>query len=383
MFTARYIRKFSSVIGRFYKMNPPICPNIRQWCYDKSHHKHKVCEIVNPLIKESELIIRKLPKTVEHKIASKFKQKQEYLVPEKYLVKLFAARIIGPEGMLILPDGQYCLENAFGTNHLTLKWEYFSILKPKTVRKEGIYYSLLQLMSGHNYYHWIHDSLQKIYLIKDLLPPDILYIVPANLKSWQLHSLKLLDVNLDNLRYFSGEEVWQLEQLYYSPTNTVSGHDSTESNEWLRSVFYQKLGIHTKSSEKTLNIYISRSQATSRRIVNESDLLSLLDKWGFERFWLENMTLPEQIVLFSKAKSVVAPHGAGLTNLLFSQLGTNVLEIFEPNHFNSLCYWSMSESMGHNYWYMLGDRELSESPDIYVSPYKLNQALQEISDHNL
>jgi len=215
------------------------------------------------------------------------------------------------------------------------------------------------------------------------LPSDVLYIVPGNLTSWQLYSLTLLDINLDNLRYFSGEEVWQIEQLYYSPPTTHSGHDSSESNKWLRSAFFQKLGINTESSERKLNIYISRSQATSRRIVNESELLPLLDKWGFERFWLENMTMEEQIVLFSKAKSVVAPHGAGLTNLLFSPFGTNVLDIFEPNNFNSLCFWSMSESLGHKYWYMLGDRGLSHPPDIYVSPHKLNQALEEISGHNL
>jgi capsular polysaccharide biosynthesis protein len=64
-------------------------------------------------------------------------------------------------------------------------------------------------------------------------------------------------------------------------------------------------------------IYITRNDALTRRVVNEQEVIEELTKIGFEIFSLEGLSIVDQAKLFSMAKIVVAPHGAGLTNLDF------------------------------------------------------------------
>ncbi|NOG52157.1 MAG: glycosyltransferase family 61 protein [Chloroflexi bacterium] len=76
-------------------------------------------------------------------------------------------------------------------------------------------------------------------------------------------------------------------------------------------------------------LYISRSKARRRRVLNESAVIALLAPLGFEAFTLEDLSVAEQVRLFAGAEAVVAPHGSGLTNLVFGQ-GIKVIELHTP-----------------------------------------------------
>ena len=75
-------------------------------------------------------------------------------------------------------------------------------------------------------------------------------------------------------------------------------------------------------------LFVSRGSAASRRVVNEAALEPVLTEHGFEIVDPAGMSVAEQVKLFSQARFVAGPHGAGLTNLLFSAPGTRVVEIF-------------------------------------------------------
>jgi len=98
--------------------------------------------------------------------------------------------------------------------------------------------------------------------------------------------------------------------------------------EYLRRMFLnEKQSLKTNYSER---IYISREKASYRRIVNEKDVVGCLEKFGFRTVKLETMSVAEQAACLAAAKVVVAPHGGGLTNLVFCSPGTKVIEIFSP-----------------------------------------------------
>ena len=61
-------------------------------------------------------------------------------------------------------------------------------------------------------------------------------------------------------------------------------------------------------------------------------------------------TIPESRKLFNRAIMVVAPHGAGLSNIIFSQPGTCVVEglCYEANKVNH-CYKHLAQVLGHIY----------------------------------
>ncbi|MGJ8514017.1 glycosyltransferase family 61 protein [Carnimonas bestiolae] len=79
-----------------------------------------------------------------------------------------------------------------------------------------------------------------------------------------------------------------------------------------------------------LNLYISRSNG-SRGPSNERDLEVLLSRKGFIIIHAESLSIEQQMLLFSMAGKVVAPHGAGLTNIAFMKKGSFLLELF-PSH---------------------------------------------------
>jgi hypothetical protein len=74
-------------------------------------------------------------------------------------------------------------------------------------------------------------------------------------------------------------------------------------------------------------IYITRRSAAKRRVLNEEDLLISLKDRGYSVYELELLTFEDQIRLFRSAKTVIGPHGAGLTWILFCRPSTAVIEI--------------------------------------------------------
>jgi capsular polysaccharide biosynthesis protein len=95
-------------------------------------------------------------------------------------------------------------------------------------------------------------------------------------------------------------------------------------------------------------IFISRNDTASRRILNESSLSSLLDKHGFETITLTGRPLSDQIQLFAEASHVIGVHGAGLTNILFSNQHCRVIEILPP-FVATKAYWLLASALGQSY----------------------------------
>ncbi|RYZ63453.1 MAG: glycosyltransferase family 61 protein, partial [Proteobacteria bacterium] len=77
-------------------------------------------------------------------------------------------------------------------------------------------------------------------------------------------------------------------------------------------------------------IFISRSDAKIRQLLNEEEVMASLKPFGFESIVLTGMSLTEQIQVFRGAELVVGPHGAGLANVVFMQPGASVVEIISP-----------------------------------------------------
>ncbi|WP_170866029.1 glycosyltransferase family 61 protein [Rhizobium sp. NFR03] len=62
-------------------------------------------------------------------------------------------------------------------------------------------------------------------------------------------------------------------------------------------------------------IYISRSDASDRKLVNEREVEALVSRHGFTVVSLQGRSLQEQACLLHSANIIISPHGAGLTNI--------------------------------------------------------------------
>ncbi len=119
-------------------------------------------------------------------------------------------------------------------------------------------------------------------------------------------------------------------------TFMTHGQDLGYINTWQISSLQNKL----KTCDNTLpkdNYYISR--ASSRRSPSfENTLQVKLEKLGFQVLYLEELNFELQRDQLSSAKTIIGPHGAGLTSALWAHK-PNVIELMDSSFFNRCYEW--------------------------------------------
>jgi hypothetical protein len=98
-------------------------------------------------------------------------------------------------------------------------------------------------------------------------------------------------------------------------------------------------------------IYISRKMG--RKMAKEELLVEGLVSRGFEIMCLEELGLSEQIRAFQEAAVIVGPHGAGHANIMWSQPGIHLIEVFNQNWMHP-CYALLAEIKGIHYHCLVG-----------------------------
>ncbi|MGL6283693.1 MAG: glycosyltransferase family 61 protein, partial [Microcoleaceae cyanobacterium] len=138
--------------------------------------------------------------------------------------------------------------------------------------------------------------------------------------------------------------------------------------QFLKDTFLPKGKINSPYGER---IYISRSQASRRRILNETEILEDLNNLGFVSVFLESMSVEEQAICMAGARVIIAPHGAGLTNLVFCRPGTKIIELFSDQYLIGL-YWKISNLSGLQHYHLINSssdilgQDQRNSLDIWV-----------------
>jgi capsular polysaccharide biosynthesis protein len=118
-------------------------------------------------------------------------------------------------------------------------------------------------------------------------------------------------------------------------------------------------------SEGPARIYISRRDAAMRRVANEDELLARLRERGYADICLSDLSLREQIRVVGSARSIVAPHGMGLTHILFNRGGGELLELFNPV-VGTDAYAFAARALGMRYGYVLGQETGDRAADFTV-----------------
>jgi len=113
-------------------------------------------------------------------------------------------------------------------------------------------------------------------------------------------------------------------------------------------------------TEKEINEFVANNYKGQLRIIYNHDELqqTLKNKYGnnFRNVNLENISFYEQYLLFKNAKIIIGQHGAGLTNIFFSQnKKTTLIEICPEWNNGSYCFANLSKFCGINYIAIIQD----------------------------
>jgi hypothetical protein len=100
--------------------------------------------------------------------------------------------------------------------------------------------------------------------------------------------------------------------------------------------------------KKTENKHVLIIQRAHNRIIeNEEELLNNLKLFGeLNVVILDNFSFISQIELIHNSKIIVAPHGAGLTHMLFASEGTQFIEIYSKGFHGIYPYKDMASKLG-------------------------------------
>lgn len=188
-----------------------------------------------------------------------------------------------------------------------------------------------------NYYHWMIDILPRLYVAERFLGLKNMRYAVSRVMDFQKQTVGLFGFVPGGDIWFRGEptvcrELWHIDNIF-GPTGRTPGTLATEYTAALRSAV-----LSSRVDGGFDRLYISRRDSSNRVMVNEAALEQRLGELGFAVVCLSGLSVPEQATLFNSAKVIVAPHGAGLTNLLFANSEARVVEIFPSNYIN-FCFF--------------------------------------------
>ncbi len=176
---------------------------------------------------------------------------------------------------------------------------------------------------GHgNYYHWMLDVLPRLAALERESLPHRHYLVTQE-HPFHRQTLDLLDIPADARMAVASPEFYSAPK-FLVPLAPLGV--SRENVRFVCNLLFERTGL-ADTPFTNERIYISRRHANSRRVLNEEELHPLLQKHNFRVCYLEQLSLKEQMLLFRGAETILAPHGAAWTNLIFARPGALALEI--------------------------------------------------------
>lgn len=260
---------------------------------------------------------------------------------------------------IITPDN-FILADISSTYRLTTtrKHPLFSAADLPSVRNLDETVAVVPGKMGYNYFHWMIDILPSLGLLHcsgiDLAGIEKIFINGYWDLPFQRETLKALGIPqpkvIDSNKYRDKYPHIKANRLVVpSPNQTVRA--TQWSCEFLRKLFLAKNTL--ERLDKKERLYISRKKVR-RQVINESQVILFLERFGFKSVTLESLSVYEQASLFSAAEVVISPHGAGLTNTVFCSPGTKIIEIFSA-HSILPYYWVISNQVGLEYYYLEGE----------------------------
>lgn len=209
-----------------------------------------------------------------------------------------------------------------------------------------------------NYYHWILEILPQVRALEtysQVTGEEPLIILPPDPPDFATELLRLTGIQSDQWVKLSSESAF-IGRAVLPETRYWSGseYNPTQSSlNWLQNRL--QANADTTKSSFSANIYISRNDADCRDVENEEDVIEVLSKFGFEKYLLSEHTVEEQIQMFSNARHVVSPHGAGLVNIIFGD-DIEIIEFLARGSQRPF-FFLLSDLLGHDYEYILCDQE--------------------------
>ncbi|WP_231372855.1 DUF563 domain-containing protein [Thioalkalivibrio sp. ALE9] len=204
-----------------------------------------------------------------------------------------------------------------------------------------------EVSDAYNYYHFWMDTVGDLLMLRDTLPshlqPDRFLISHAG-QTWQDEILEQVGIAPAQVIRYADHERLTADELIVPVRDKGEARVSPGLVDRIR----RSVNLPPVAQGAGRLLYISRGDSARRTVRNEADVRDLVQHYGIEVLELSGMSVSEQIDLFASARLVVGTHGAGLTNLMWCQPGTTVVELLPDRH-RVPCFYRICEQRNLNH----------------------------------
>jgi capsular polysaccharide biosynthesis protein len=288
-----------------------------------------------------------------------------YSLPQPFVASLSDVRLVGPYPVA-LADGKLLLEATVFEQMplLNLAYTVSDVVSdgPRRTLGGGRTHldSAVLLYNAWNrgYWHWVVDTLMRLEGVEaytEATGDRPTLVVGPDVDGYQRETLELLGYGPDDWIEWDylHATVDELVVPMGKPTlvNRKEGGLAPIYVDWLRE--RMRSAVEARSDQLdtesfSSRVYISRDDADRRGVSNERELVERLREYGFERYLFAEMDTVETIALLMQADIVVAPHGAGLTDILYAD-DAAVIELSRGTEPNTWAYYMLADQVGLRY----------------------------------
>jgi len=266
--------------------------------------------------------------------------------PDQFVYQVMDLRIVGTFYFgSITPKNDLLLDFSFdpwGSRlHPCLsKWRL-----PKLKRIEGKSAVLMAVGSESNYYHFTLDLMPQLRLLQaagyDLGKIDHFVIRPLR-EAYQTELLTKAGIRADQILPIDDRHHYLLSEAILPQRLVAIEHAARWKLDYLRDLQRDSLSTGER------RLFVGRSKATTRRLVNEEEVAASLASLGYEYMEMDSLSVAGQARIFSQAREIVGVHGAALTNIVYCRPGTRFVEIANSRP-PAVSYWAIADTLGLDY----------------------------------
>ncbi len=208
---------------------------------------------------------------------------------------------------------------------------------PHKTYLEGVTLSCLTNGADGGFYHFLFEAMVKLHFVQPIINHvnQILLNGPAN--PWKLKWLQRANIDISKIIWADNTAHYQCKQLLFT-SRLVSDQ---QINPWsitaLKTLFDIQPAIKPITNKA---IWITRKGSSARDIFWENELLKHFP--SIEYIDLVDLDAAETIKKMQLATHIIAPHGAGLSNIYLCNNGTHVLELYPLDALYKPCFHRLS-----------------------------------------
>ena len=199
-----------------------------------------------------------------------------------------------------------------------------------------------------NYFHWIAEAVPRLAMLRKVSRDCVVLLPGPNPPAYVTESVRAL--GFERTHVLIPSELAPVSELVLPVKPGRHGYLvpglMVDAREAIINYYAASLRDARPASRR---VFVSRSRQQWRFLTNEAEVVAMLQRYGFETLYFEDLSFAEQVRAMYETDMLVGIHGANMTNLLFMTPGSQVLEMMSPTYVNP-SYLSMAQSVGINYW---------------------------------